>query len=124
MRLSFYRQLADIAEPNDMDRIEQDLRDQFGSPPEPVMNLMGLMLIRQVLKLLRVRDISSGKIGISLFFTESSPLPTEKVLELTSRSNKKYQITPDSRLSIRMNEISWPKIYEELQYLVRLCPRI
>lgn len=121
VRLSYYRVLTDIEAPEDMDRIENDLRDQYGAPPEPVINLMGLMLIRHLCKKLAIKDLSSGKTGISLLFTEHTPLPTERVLELTSRANKKFVVSPDSRLHIRISEITWPRIHEELQYLLSIC---
>lgn len=123
LRLSYYRALADIQSPEDMERMEQDLRDQYGQPPEPVINLMGLMLIRQLCKKLCAKDLSSGRVGISLLFTERTPLPIERVLELARRENKKYGVTPDSRLNIRMSEITWPRIYDELLYLLSLCPK-
>jgi transcription-repair coupling factor (superfamily II helicase) len=123
LRLSYYRALSDIESPEDMERMEQGLRDQYGQPPEPVINLMGLMLIRQVCKKLCVKDLSSGKTGVSLLFTEHTPLPTERVLELARRENKKYGVTPDSRLNIRMLEIAWPRIYDELLYLLSLCAK-
>jgi len=122
IRLSYYRALANIQGPEDMDRMEDQFRDQFGKPPETVINLMGLMLIRRLCKTLSVRDLSSGKIGVSLLFTERTPLATQTVLELAARGNKKYSVTPDSRLHIRMNDLTWPRIYEELNYLIGLCP--
>lgn len=121
MRLSYYKALSEIEGPDDLERIEDELRDQFGKPPEPVMNLMGLMLIRKVCKSLSVRDLSSGKALISLSFTENTRLPAATVIELASRSNKKYTVTPEHRLNIRMNEITWPRIYDELVYLEGLC---
>lgn len=121
LRLSYYRLFSDIKTPEDMERIEEDLRDQFGSPPDPVINLMGLMLVRHCCRQLSVKDLSGGKLGISLLFTENTRLPPQKVLELASRENKRFAVTPDSRLHIRMNAISWPRIYEELTYLLSLC---
>ncbi len=119
-RLSYYKALSEIEGPADLERIEDELRDQFGKPPESVMNLMGLMLIRHVCKSLSVRDLSSGKAQISLTFTERTRLSAEKVVELSMRANKKYGVTPDHRLNIRMNEITWPHIYDELIYLESL----
>jgi transcription-repair coupling factor (superfamily II helicase) len=121
VRLAYYKALSEIQAPEDLDRIEDELRDQFGKPPEAVLNLMGLMLIRKVCRDLWVRDLSAGKSSISLAFTENTPLSTDKVVELASRANKKYSITPDNRLNIRMNEITWPRILEELEYLKSLC---
>lgn len=118
VRLAYYKALAQIEVPADLDRIEEELRDQFGKPPEPVINLMGLMLIRKQCKDLGVRDLSAGKVGLALAFTEKTPLSPERAIELASRSNKKYGITPDSRLTVRMNEITWPRVVEELDYLL------
>lgn len=120
LRLSYYKALSDIESEAELEQIETELRDQFGAPPEPVLNLMGLMLIRHLCKRLKVRDISSGLKSISLHFTEKTPLKTETIISLTSRDNKKYSITPDSRLNIRLNNLSWGQVYEELQYLLKL----
>lgn len=117
IRLAYYKQLSEIESPEDIDRIEDELRDQFGKLPDQVLNLMGLMLIRKVCKVLSVRDLSSGESTITLAFTDKTPLSPQKVIELASRPNKKYSITPDSRLRIRMNDITWPRIYDELEYL-------
>jgi transcription-repair coupling factor (superfamily II helicase) len=121
IRLAYYKSLSEIEDPADIDEIEEELHDQFGKPPEPVINLMGLMLIRKVCKDLSVRDLSGGEATITLAFTEKTKLPPQRVIELTSRTNKKYSITPDNRLRIRMNEITWPRIHDELTYLKSLC---
>jgi transcription-repair coupling factor (superfamily II helicase) len=121
VRLAYYKSLSDIESPEDIDRIEDELRDQFGKPPDQVINLMGLMLIRHVCKDLSVRDLSSGESSVTLAFTEKTKLPPQKVIELASRANKKYSITPDNRLRVRINEITWPRIHDELIYLQSLC---
>lgn len=121
VRLAYYKALSEIETTDDIHRIEDELRDQFGKPPEQVINLMGLMLIRKYCRDLGIKDLSSGKVGVTLMFTEHTPLSTQKVVELTARANKKYSITPDNRLTIRINEITWPRITEELVYLLTLC---
>lgn len=121
IRLSYYKALSQIEVAGDLDRIEEELRDQFGKPPEPVLNLMGLMLIRRYCKDLGVRDLSSGVKTISLAFTPQTSLAPEKVVQLTLQDNKKFSITPDSRLIVRMNQITWPNIYEELVFLKKLA---
>lgn len=120
LRLSYYKALADIRNTDDMDKIEAELTDQFGEIPEQTLNLMGLMLIRSQCKTLGVRDISSGLKNISLVFTQKTKIKPETVIQLAMRENKKYSITPDNRLNIRMNSITWPAVYEELTYLLKL----
>ncbi|MGZ3691435.1 MAG: transcription-repair coupling factor, partial [Pseudobdellovibrio sp.] len=120
IRLSYYKALSEISSNEEMDRIEEELKDQFGPIPEPVVNLMGLMLIRKQCKELGVRDISAGLKNISLIFTEKTKLKPETAIQLAMRENKKYSITPDQRLNIRMNTITWSNVYEELNYLIAL----
>ncbi len=122
LRLSYYRALTQIEGASDIDDLEEELKDQFGKPPEEVINLLGLMLIRHNCLRLGVRDISSGRENLVLSFTEQTPLPVAKVIDLTSQSNKKYSITPDNRLKIRIKEISWPRVLEEVDTLLQFCP--
>jgi transcription-repair coupling factor (superfamily II helicase) len=120
IRLSYYKALSEISSQEELDRIEDELKDQFGPIPEPVINLMGLMLIRKQCKDLGVRDISAGLKNISLIFTEKTKLKPETAIQLALRENKKYSITPDQRLNVRMNSITWSNVYEELNYLLTL----
>ena len=120
IRLSYYKALADIKSQEDLDQIELELKDQFGELPEPVINLMGLMLIRRQCKNLGVRDISAGLKNVSLIFTEQTKLTPQTAIQLVARENKKYSMTPDQRLNVRMNSITWSNVYEELQYLLSL----
>ncbi|MGZ3746046.1 MAG: transcription-repair coupling factor [Pseudobdellovibrionaceae bacterium] len=119
IRLSYYKALADITSIEDIDRIEAELKDQFGNIPEATINLMGLMLIRKLCKDLGIRDVSAGLKSISLIFTERTRLKPETAIQLAMRENKKYSITPDNRLNIRMNNITWSAVYEELGYLLK-----
>jgi transcription-repair coupling factor (superfamily II helicase) len=118
-RLSYYKALSDITEEGDLDRIELELVDRFGPIPEQVANLFGVMLIRKTCKDLGVRDISAGPKNLSLVFTNATKASPDKVIRLTASQPKKYQLTPDQKLIIRMNSASWPPILEELKYLKR-----
>ncbi|MBL7544626.1 MAG: transcription-repair coupling factor [Bdellovibrionaceae bacterium] len=118
MRLSYYKALAEIKFEEDVEKIEDELKDQFGALPEPVVNLIGVMLVRKACKDLGIRDVSAGIKKISLVFTEKTKLSPESAIKLAGREPKKYSITPDSRLNVRMEIISWSAVYEELKYLL------
>lgn len=120
IRLGYYKALADITSQDDLDRIEDELRDQFGPIPEQTVNLMGLMLIRRQCKELGVRDISAAVKSVSLIFTEKTKIRPEAVIQLAIRESKKYSITPDNRLNIKLGTISWSAVYEELEALLKL----
>ena len=124
IRLAWYRRFASIQTPDDVDQLEGELRDQFGRPPEEVLNLLGLMLIRALCKELQIRDLSSGPKAISLAFTEHTPLPPSEIVALAAREKGRVVLTPDMRVNIKLDAMTWPKIYDELLALRRLCPTL
>lgn len=117
IRLSFYKALSEIKNEQELEQIEVALKDQFGPLPESTLNLFGVMLIRQKCRILGVKDVSVGLKNVSLIFSPVSPLKTETVIRLATKENKKYSITPDSRLNIRLNNLAWPNILQELELL-------
>lgn len=117
IRLSYYKALSDIRTPDELDAIEAELKDQFGNLPEPTVNLMGLMLIRSKCRDLGIRDLSAGPKNLSLLFSDRTSVKPEAMIRLAMKENKKYSLTPDNRLNIRMNEITWPRAFEELVVL-------
>ncbi|MCB9072678.1 MAG: transcription-repair coupling factor [Bdellovibrionaceae bacterium] len=119
VRLSYYKALSSIHSIDEVDRIERAVNDQFGHPPEEVLNLFGIMMIRHQCKELGIRDVSAGAQAISLAFTEQTRMPVQKIVELTALPNKKYALTPDNRLKVRMNAISWQNVFDELNYLLK-----
>ncbi len=123
LRLFYYRTLTQIKSPTDIDNLEEELKDQFGTPPEEVVNLLGVMFIRHQCLQLGVRDISSGRESLILKFTENTPLPVHEVITLANQKNRKYSITPNNRLKIRIREITWPRVQGEMEFLLRLCPK-
>lgn len=120
IRLSYYKALSEIKNADELDAIESELKDQFGALPEPTVNLMGLMLIRSKCRELGIRDLSAGPKNLSLLFSERTLVKPEAVIKLAMKENKKYALTPDNRLNIRMNEITWPRAFEELAQLEKL----
>jgi transcription-repair coupling factor (superfamily II helicase) len=121
IRLAWYRNLSQIEGPDDLDRLEEQMADQFGRPPQPVIDLLGLMLIRSLCRKLGIRDLSSGPKAISLAFTAQTKVPPQEVVKLATREKGRISLTPDMRLNIRMETITWPKIYDELLAIEKLC---
>src|SRR5690606_5992391 len=121
MRLAFYKRMSDIEHPSDLNQTDDELRDQFGKPPAEVTNPCGVRLIRWTCKTLGIQERSAGHQSVSLSFTPETPLPPDQGVQLATREPRKYNLTPDMRLNIRMEEIAWPNVYDELVKLKSLC---
>lgn len=117
LRLSVYKSLSSIENLEEIDSLEEELKDQYGPLPEPVLNLFSMMLVKKLCKDKGIKEVSSGPKNLSLKFDSSTDMSIDRILGLTKMENKKYKLLPDDRLLIRMNEISWPRIYEEIDFL-------
>ncbi len=120
LRMAYYKAFSSIESLDDVDRFEEDLHDQFGPIPEPVRNLMGVMLIKKHAKNLGIRDLTLGTKNLSLAFTEHTSLSPQAAINLTLNKTKKYSLTPDSRLIIKLENQTWPAVLEELSGLEKL----
>jgi transcription-repair coupling factor (superfamily II helicase) len=121
IRLAYYKAISLIQEEAEFEKMEDELRDRFGNPPDQVKNLLGLALIRSLASKLGAIDLSQGTKNIILTLSDQTPINPELAIQLAMRENKKYQLLPNNRLAIRINEVSWPRVYEELETLIRLA---
>ena len=100
--------------------------DQLSFLPHAIPGIvMGLSFFWVFLQADKVGiPIHGGVWAISLAFTERTPLPPAKVVELAQKEKNRYSLTPDMRLIVRLDSMNWPNIYDELLRLKTLCPQI
>jgi transcription-repair coupling factor (superfamily II helicase) len=118
VRLAYYKAISLVQDEAEFEKMESELKDRFGDLPEEVKNLLGIALIRSVASKLGASDVSQGQKNIILTLTEQTPITPELAIRLSMRENKKYQLLPNNRLTIRINEITWPRVYQELEMLL------
>ncbi len=121
VRLYYYRRLNQISSDYEIDEIELELQDQFGKVPDEVINLFFLCATKNFCKKLGIKEIKAGPKNLALRFIEKPALSPEKIFELVKKSYKKYRLTPDQRLSITFEEMTWTNIYEEIKRLEDFC---
>jgi len=71
--------------------------------PEQVTNLFGIMLIRRLCKEMELGIFLADLKNLSLLFGNSIKVKPEAVVKLATQQSKKYQITPEQSLIIRLN---------------------
>ena len=79
LRLDLYRRLADVGNREDVDAIEEELKDRFGALPQEAQTLLGVAALRAFAKSISLREVvAQGK------FVRLSPinLPESKQITL------------------------------------------
>lgn len=114
IRLAYYKAFSNISNEEDFETFENELKDRFGELPEQVINLLGINLIRAICIRFGITDLSQGLKNITLTFSSATPIKGELAIAASMRDNKKFQLLPNNRFSIRINDITWSRVYNEL----------
>jgi transcription-repair coupling factor (superfamily II helicase) len=117
IRLSIYKSLSDAKNPEAVERIEEDLRDRFGPVPPEVLNLLGVILIRNECAALGIKELSVSPVNLLLTFHEKTPASPDKIIQLAVKQPKKYKLQPNNRLAVKLELKEWSTCYQELQSL-------
>ncbi len=118
-RLTFYRRLSGAPGESSLIELEQELRDRFGDLPAEGQNLIWLIRIKLLLKAHGITSLTLGAEKLSLSPSAQSSIDPVKVIARVSAQPNQYQLTPDSRLIIRMSVDSLSGLLFKLEELLR-----
>ncbi len=113
-RLYFYKRLASLSEPNELDELKEEIKDRFGPYDAAVHNLFLVMNLRRVLKAVLVQQISVSDGKVFLLFHPESPVKVEKLLELIKKQKTRFRLAPDGRLSFTPQHEDWDALIDEI----------
>jgi transcription-repair coupling factor (superfamily II helicase) len=97
-RLSLYRKLSASRTDEEVDRLEDELRDRFGRPPEPAENLLWIIRIKNVLKSYGIDSLTVGPSRLSLIPGKGTRIDPATVVAKIRQKDDGMQLTPDSKL--------------------------
>ncbi len=119
-RVVLYRRLSSVESEDEIAEIETEIRDRFGTPPEEVISLLGLMRIKVYLKKLHVLRMNCGPKRTSLQFAQSTPASPEKLVKLIQSDPKTYAVTPDHKLVFNAAVPEWREQLKQVQKIAVL----
>jgi transcription-repair coupling factor (superfamily II helicase) len=118
-RLYFYKRLASLRNPVELEELKGEIKDRFGPYISVVDNLFLVMNLRRVLKEFLVQHISASDGRVFLLFHPESPVKVEKLLELIHKQKNRFRLAPDGRLSFSPKHQEWPAVMDEVVELLR-----
>jgi transcription-repair coupling factor (superfamily II helicase) len=117
-RLYFYKRLASLRNPQELEEIREEIEDRFGPHGATVENLFLVMDLRRVLKAFLVQQISVSEGKVFLLFHPESPVKVEKLLELIRKQKSRFRLAPDGRLSFLPQHQEWKALVSEVVKLL------
>ncbi len=124
VRLSIYRRIGDLADPQAIDQMIAELVDRFGPLPDSVRNLFAFIELKQLCRSANVEKIDAGPKGISLSFRDDQFARPEQLIGWIAGQGGRVQLRPDHRLFVKSTlenpDLQMPACREVIQQLISL----
>ncbi|MBQ3084565.1 MAG: DEAD/DEAH box helicase, partial [Clostridia bacterium] len=104
-RIDLYKKIAAIASQDDYDDMIDELCDRFSDPPESILNLMKIALMRACAKACGILDIKQKQDSV-LFFTEEADPKTLSALVHEMKGRVLYSIGAKPYYTLRISDKS------------------
>lgn len=111
-RLYFYKRLSSTDKEEEIEKIQDELRDRFGPVPEEVRLLFKLVGIRILAKQLRIERIDRNSKGIYFTLHSSHEISIEVIKKLTR--NPKIRLIPEFSFQLLLKEEEIHQILSEV----------
>jgi len=124
-RLVFYRRLAAVKGPREIEEIAAELRDRYGPLPPLVDTFLRVMDLRRDLKEFLVVRAALRDEAVTIQFHPEAAVNVDRLVELVHRSKGRFKISADFQISFRPEVRDWDGLVAEtkgvLQELRAAC---
>jgi transcription-repair coupling factor (superfamily II helicase) len=103
-RLRAYKQISNVATPDDRERIEKEFEDRYGPAPEEVKNLMNYAGLKTLAEQIGIENVERRHGVLNVKFHEQTRVNAERLLELVS-GTKGASFTPAGVLRVPMDGV-------------------
>ncbi len=100
LRLQFYKKIAAAENDLELARLEDELSDRCGLPPEEVLNLLRLKNLKLLLRRYHVLALDLGRKKVSLHLDPEHPPVMTTIMTLLQQEPKRYQLTQEHWFNI------------------------
>jgi len=119
VRMSLYRRLSDLLEPDDVENFAAELIDRFGDLPDEVQNLINIVAIKQLCKKAGISSVEAGPKGAVMAFHNNAPPNIEGLMHWMTSKGGALKLRPDQKLVAIRNWDSPVKRVKGVQSLMK-----
>ena len=99
IRLSLYKRYALANSDDDIARLDEELKNRFGSPPTVAVRFSEVMRLKTQLRRLRALGLSATGKTATLHLREDTPLSAHRLVPFLAAAKGRYRLSPDGRLT-------------------------
>jgi len=100
VRLSLYKRLSALTEPDEIHDFKEEIVDRFGACPEEVNNLLEIIALKLLCRKAHVEKIKVGEKGASIQFREKTFANPMGLLDYIKTKRGMIKVKPDQSLTV------------------------
>ncbi|MDO8526390.1 MAG: transcription-repair coupling factor [Deltaproteobacteria bacterium] len=108
LRMELYKRMSHISKPEEKEAFVLELTDRFGPVPEPTLQLLEIIEIKQMAVNLRIKSLQFDGERFVFSFDASTPVSPEILFRLAQKHPKIYQIKPSGAFFIKVTGLKTP----------------
>jgi transcription-repair coupling factor (superfamily II helicase) len=112
-RLLIYKRISTSVGAEELDELQNEMVDRFGTLPPEATRLLDVMRIKQMAKRARVLKVIEKEGAVSFVFEGSASVSHHDPLKLTSRYGRRLRFISDYAFEITMATSTWDEIHRE-----------
>jgi transcription-repair coupling factor (superfamily II helicase) len=118
LRLNIYRKIAAVRERGQIKRVEDELKDRFGAPPEETKRLLEIMEIKNMARRLFVTSIQNINGNIKFLFAPETPVTPEMLFSLYKKGGDPVKFLPEGGIELNPSGKGWGEIFMKVKGLL------
>ncbi|MBI5740120.1 MAG: transcription-repair coupling factor [Nitrospirae bacterium] len=115
LRLSVYRKIASARDIKALERLSEELKDRFGTPPKKTRRLLEVMELKVLAKELHIAKIQNFLGRIQVVFAPDTPVTSEKIFSLYNTRKKVLKYLPEGGIELDLRGKDWELIFREVK---------
>ncbi len=108
LRMELYKRMAHLGDEAEVSAFREELKDRFGAPPEPVENLLEVIVIRQMASRLRLKSFKFDEQHFVMEWDAATPVDPKKIMTLVQKEPKRYQLKPNGYFYCKTPSLKTP----------------
>ena len=117
-RLSWYKRLSKAKSGNELDDLREEMRDRYGALPEDAENLFEIARVKAWLRKARATELGYTGTELTLALADDTVLDIEKIIKMATKEPRKYRLTPDNRLFMKLSAKDPSELFPAIRELL------
>jgi transcription-repair coupling factor (superfamily II helicase) len=117
-RLRMYKRAAGVEDERQLEDVRKELEDRYGTPPEPVLYLLGASALKLLCERVGVLNVDRKRDAVTIKFTDEAAIEPEKLARFVAQT-KGAQFTPGGVLKFNLKSTQPQAVIEQVGGLLR-----